>query len=107
MSRTVVVTEQAAREIEVIAEWWAHERSVEQAERWYTGIRQAITTLAEQPERCPLATEHLDFHYELREELFGVSSRPTHRIVFTIVKQTVVVLAVRHGAQDVIRPGEI
>jgi hypothetical protein len=31
---------------------------------------------------------------------FGLGSRPTHRAVFTIVNETVVVLTVRHAAQD-------
>jgi len=107
MTFTVVVTEQAAREKEDAAEWWARERFVEQAERWYAGIRHAITTLAEQPERCPRTAEDGDFSYELRELHYGLGPRPTHRAVFTIVKETVVVLAVRHGAQDRLRAGGI
>jgi plasmid stabilization system protein ParE len=107
MTYAVVITEQAAREMEDAAEWWARERSAEQAERWYSGIRQAISGLAEQPQRRPLAAENVDFSYELRELHFGLGSRPTHRAVFAIVKQTVVVLAVRHVAQDRIRPGDI
>lgn len=107
MTYAVVVTEQAAREIEESAEWWARERSIEQAERWYTGIRLAIATLAEQPERCPPAAEDGEFPYPLRELHYGLGSRPTHRAVFTIVKQTVVVLAVRHGAQDKLHPGDV
>jgi hypothetical protein len=36
---------------------------------------------------------------------YGVGSRPTHRAVFTIADDFVLVLAVRHGAQDQLRPG--
>jgi plasmid stabilization system protein ParE len=43
----------------------------------------------------------------MRELHFGVGARPTHRVIFTIVKQTVVVLAVRHAAQNVLRPEDI
>ncbi|MCE9604008.1 MAG: type II toxin-antitoxin system RelE/ParE family toxin [Planctomycetia bacterium] len=107
MTYTVVVTEQAAREMEDAATWWARERSVEQAERWYAGIRSAVSMLTEMPERCPLAAEHVDFRYALRELYYGLGSRPTHRAVFTIVKQTVIVLAVRHFAQDTLRAGDI
>jgi plasmid stabilization system protein ParE len=53
----VVTTERAAREIEDAAGWWARERSVEQAERWYQGIRAAIAGLANSPERWAIAAE--------------------------------------------------
>lgn len=107
MTYAVVVTEQAAREMEESAAWWARERSVEQAERWYAGIRAAISTLAERPERWPQAAEDGDFPYPVRELHYGVGSHPTHRAVFTIVRETVVVLTVRHGAQDRLRPGDV
>lgn len=107
MSYVVVVTEQAAHEMEEAAAWWARERSVEQAERWYAGIRQAISTLNQRPERYPTAPENSDFSYELRELHYGLGARPTHRVVFTIVKQTVIVLAVRHGAQDQLHPDDL
>ena len=35
-----------------------------------------------------------------RELHFVLGSRPTHRAVFTIVHETVVVVTVRHAAQD-------
>ncbi|MFM8539276.1 MAG: type II toxin-antitoxin system RelE/ParE family toxin [Planctomycetaceae bacterium] len=60
----------------------------------------AIASLADQPDRCPKALEDGDFPYPLRELHFGLGSRPTHRAVFTIVHETVVVLTVRHAAQD-------
>lgn len=107
MTYAVVVTEKAARELEASAQWWARERSVEQAQRWYAGIRAAIATLAEQPQRCPQAIEQEDFPYALRELYYGLSARPTHRAVFTIVKQTVVVLTVRHVAQDRLHPDDV
>jgi plasmid stabilization system protein ParE len=104
MKYSVVVTEQAAWEIEEAAAWWARERSAEQAERWYEGIRDSIGRLDEEPLRRPLSAENGDFSYELRELHYGLGSRPTHRAVFTIIGQTVVVLAVRHVAQDRILP---
>lgn len=107
MTHVVVVTEAAVREIEDAAAWWAREHSVDQAERWYSGIRQAITTLAEHPRRCATATESDDFGYELRELHYGLGARPTHRVVFTIVKETVVVLAVWQVAQERLRPGDV
>ncbi|HEY5315085.1 MAG TPA: type II toxin-antitoxin system RelE/ParE family toxin [Pirellulales bacterium] len=107
MSYTVVTTERAAREIEESATWWAQERSTEQAERWYQGIRGAIAGLATFPERCAIAPERNTLSYDLRELGFGLGMRPTHRIVFTIVGETVLVLTVRHAAQAPVRPEEI
>jgi plasmid stabilization system protein ParE len=104
MKYVVVVTEQAAYEMEESALWWAQEKSAEQASNWYDGIRQSVAALADNPEQWPLSVENADFDYPLREILYGLGSRPTHRAVFTIVKQTVVVLSVRHAAQDRLRP---
>jgi plasmid stabilization system protein ParE len=81
MTFVVVVTERAARDMEETAAWWARERSAEQAELWYAGIRRALTTLTEHPERCAVAPEQPDFAYPLRELHYGVGSRPTHRAV--------------------------
>lgn len=107
MKFRVILTEPAAAAIEESAVWWARERSVEQASRWYDGIRAAIASLDEHPERCPPAAEDDQFPYDLRELHFGLGSRPTHRVVFTIVKQHVVVLADRHAAQRYLRPRDV
>ncbi|HEY1599250.1 MAG TPA: type II toxin-antitoxin system RelE/ParE family toxin [Pirellulales bacterium] len=107
MNFTVVTTERAAREIEDAAAWWAHERSVEQAERWYQGIRAAIVGLSAMPDRCPIAAEYKSVPYEVRELHYGLGSRPTHRIVFTIVRDTVLVLTVRHEARGDLLAGDL
>jgi len=82
-------------------------RSAKQASRWYNGIRAAIASLDRFPERCALAAENDQFPYELRELYFGLGSRPTHRVVFTVAKQHVVVLAVRHTAQGRLEPKDV
>jgi plasmid stabilization system protein ParE len=99
MTYAVVTTERAAGEIEEAAAWWARERSVEQADRWYQGIRAAIAGLAASPEALPVAAEQGQFPYEIRELHYGLGSSPTHRVIFTIVRETVLVLTVRHAAQ--------
>jgi plasmid stabilization system protein ParE len=103
----VVFTQQAARELEAIAEWWAERRSVQQAARWYEGFSSKIEALCDDPDRLPLADESPDFPYELRELHFGLGSRPTHRAVYTIVSEFVVVLTIRHVAQRAIGPDDI
>ena len=42
----------------------------------------------------------MDLFFEIREMLFGVGRRKTHRAVFRIRKDRVVVYAIRHLAQD-------
>ena len=107
MNRTVVVTERAAREIEDAAVWWAHEHSVDQADRWYQGIRAAIAGLDATSERHAVAAEQKKFLYEIRELHYGLGPTPTHRVVFTTVRETVLVLTVRHTARGPIRPGDL
>jgi hypothetical protein len=38
----------------------------EAAERWFRGLIQAIYSLEELPERCPLIPEHEEFSFEIR-----------------------------------------
>lgn len=107
MSYTVVTTEKAARDIADAAAWWARERSAEQAERWYQGIRAAISSLATSPESYPFATEREVLPYDVRELHFGLGAKPTHRVIFTIVGETVLVLTVRHAARRPLQPEDL
>jgi plasmid stabilization system protein ParE len=107
MTFTVVVTDQAANDLSENVEWWSRERSEEQALRWHQGIHTAIESLAEQPERFPLAAEHDEFPYLLREMHFGLGSRPSHRILFTVAKKAVIVLTVRHASRDAVRRDDL
>ncbi len=87
--------------------WWAKNRSAEQAGRWFRGIEEAINGLVDNPWRHPVAIENDRFSHELRQLLFGLGRRPTHRILFTIRPDSVYVLAVRHVAQDAIEPDDL
>ena len=107
MTHAVVFTAQADREIEGATDWWATRRSAEQAGRWYLGLSDAIVSLTTNPERLPLADEDVDFPYELRELDFGLGSRPTHRVLFTVVRDIVIVLTIRHAARGAVRPDDI
>jgi plasmid stabilization system protein ParE len=78
-----------------------------QAARWYAGFSAAIDSLAENPDRCPLARENDLFPYELRELHDGLGSRPTHRAVFTIRPDAVVILTIRHAAQKDLTPDDL
>ena len=107
MRLPVILQREAEEQIVASARWWAKRRSVEQAERWYADILGAIDSLANQAARHPLARENDDFPYDLRQMNFGIGGRPTHRILFTVRPDAVVVLSVRHAAQDDVTPDDL
>ena len=107
MSLPVLIQPQAKQDLLAAAAWWAEHRSAEQAARWYDGFLEAIESLSDDPARHPLAPENGKFPYELRELHFGLGPRTTHRAVFTIRSEAVVVLAVRHAAQRDIVPEDL
>ena len=107
MSRRVILTEPAERELLEAAEWWARNRSVDQSTRWYEGFQDALATLRDNPDRRPLARENPKFPFELRELNYGLSSHPTHRALFTIRPDIVLVLTIRHTAQQDVTPEDI
>jgi plasmid stabilization system protein ParE len=101
VKRFIVVTSaRAERDIENAARWWASERSALQAGRWLAGLRKRIASLSKSPDRCPRAAEHAKIGSDLRELHFGLGARPTHRVIFIVRADFVLILAVRHMAQD-------
>lgn len=96
----VKITTPAKQDIVAAFQWWRDNRSAEQAKRWYRGIRKAIASLADMPERCPPSPEADLLPGSTRQLLFGIGRRHTHRIVFAIDRKTVVILRVRHASQD-------
>ena len=107
MTFEVIFTARAARELEQAAHWWAEHRSAAQAHGWYDGFFKRLVALEHNPERYPLARENGRFPYQLRQLAFGLRRRLTHRAVFTIREDRVVILAVRHAAQDDVSAEEI
>ena len=107
MSLRVVITDQAEREMQAAFDWWATHRSKRQADRWYAGFAEAVANLSENPERHGQSRERDRFAYEIRDLLFGLGSRPTHRAVFAIRGENVIVLTVRHLAQRDLSPDDI
>ena len=98
----IKITEPAKEYIQQAYEWWAKNRSAEQASAWYERVFQAIATLRSMPERCPRVPETGLSTAGVRQLLFGIGSRPTHRIVFHFDNEadTVTILRVRHHGQD-------
>ncbi|HZU37731.1 MAG TPA: type II toxin-antitoxin system RelE/ParE family toxin [Gemmataceae bacterium] len=61
---------------------------------------EALASLEENPTRCGAAPE-AEYHEGLRQLLHGKRHR-IHRVLFEIRADTVVVLRVWHGAQDLL-----
>ena len=94
----VNLTDRAERNWREAYEWYAV-RSHEVAEQWYDAMQAALDSLKHDPERSPLADENTSFPIELRQLNFGSGRRITHRILFAIRPEYVVVYAIRHVAQ--------
>jgi plasmid stabilization system protein ParE len=105
MKYDVIITSRAEQEAQATYEWWATNRSADQASRWYQEFLSESQSLATSPERCALAAENPRFPYEIRQLNFGTGSKPTHRLVFAIRLTDVVILRVRHLAHDDITLG--
>jgi plasmid stabilization system protein ParE len=100
MTYEVLTTSRGELEAQINRDWWATNRSTEQAARWYDAFVKSVLSLKQSPDRCALAPENDRIPYEVRQLNFGVGHKLTHRLVFTIRLQDVVILRVRHLAQQ-------
>ena len=99
MTYGIIVMPLAEREAQANRDWWAANRSIDQAARWYDEFANSVLSLEQNPDRCALARENDRFHHEVRQLNFGLGGKRTHRIVFTIRRDEVVILRVRHLSQ--------
>jgi plasmid stabilization system protein ParE len=83
---------------------WYAERSLDAAEKWYSGLDRAMKSLVVKPTRCPVSQEDSEqLGCEVRILLYG-KRRGVYRIVFSISDDTVTVLRILHSAQGPIKP---
>jgi plasmid stabilization system protein ParE len=103
MEYRVKITPRAGRDLSAIYDWiGAH--SSDSAHIWYRGLRDAIRTLRNNPNRCPLAPEDRTS----RQLLYG--SKPhVYRVIYRILERQkqVDVLHIRHGARQEFKTGEL
>src|SRR5207249_2633900 len=106
MPYRVSITRRALREVDAALAWLT-ERSPAAAARWHGRLLGAIDSLESNPERCPAAPEN-DWYAggEIRQLLYGRRGG-IYRILFEVRGDTVVILRVRHRAQDVLEPGDL
>ena len=107
MTLPVVILPEAEEALWTNAEWWAKTRSPEQALRWYDGFSDAILSLGDHPKRYPLARENDQFPYEVRVMNYGVSAHPTHRALYTVRPDAVVVISIRGAKQKDATPEDL
>ena len=100
MSYSVIVQPQAERDI-ADAFAFIYSEAPNAAVVWYHGLKSAILSLDAVPERCALSREGDLLGYELRQLVYGKRGG-RYRIVFRMIDSEVHILAVRHGARDVI-----
>ena len=100
MKYRVVIQPPAIQDLEGAYRWIARD-APGRAATWLDGALRVIETLDSFPARCPLAPEDDAFEQEIRQLLYG-----DYRILFTIDRDTVRVLHVRHGARRPLDTGE-
>jgi plasmid stabilization system protein ParE len=76
----------------------------EAAMEWYLGIKQAILSLEERPNRCPLARKK----DKLRHLLYGHKPH-IYRVIYRVSEKQkhVEVLRIRHGARRSLKPSDL
>jgi plasmid stabilization system protein ParE len=107
MPLDVYLASKALADIEHCRAWWAEHRSAEQAERWHVACEQAMDSLPSRATNCSRARESVNSPVELRQLAFGVGRRPTHRLVFAIRPEKIVLYRVTHLAQEDLSIDEI
>ena len=93
MKFTVRIADAAQEDLIAACQYIAR-HSPENAERWYAGMVSAIQSLAEMPERCPIAPESVAFDQTIRHMVVG-----NYRCLYVVRESTVYVLHVRQSKQ--------
>lgn len=97
MQFQVIITPSAKADIFETNTWFL-ENYPDVAESWLWGISQAITSLSEFPERCPVSLESEAFDVVVRQLFYGKKPH-TYRILFSIKDEKVYILRVRSTKQ--------
>ena len=103
MAYLVNITARAERDLALLYREINAEDS-DAALKWYRGLKEAILSLEEQPNRCPVTPEKA----QLRHLLYG--NKPhIYRVIFRVVEKQkrVDVLHIRHGARDKFKAPEV
>ena len=106
MTYRVTLSSRAELQLYTSALWWAENRSTEQSIRWLDGFQRALHGLCENPDQWPVAAESPAFPFSARQMLFGLGRTKTHRAIFEVRSDEVIVHSIRHLAQDALSTKE-
>ena len=67
MTFRVEMTAEAERDADAIWEWLLSQHAGDAGTRWFLALEEAIATLGEFPERCPVAPESAVFPFQVRQ----------------------------------------
>ena len=96
----IVFAPSSQEDLASILEWLEQEAPLEKAKEWYSSLKEQIESLSHFPKRCSLAPENgLWGDEEIRHLLF-LKYPSTYRVLFTIKKNTVKILNIRHGKRQ-------
>ncbi len=108
MSRfTVKFTERAKNDFNAACDWY-EKQSTSSVEKWIDAVGLMLDQLEHDPCRFPRANDDGILPVPLQECYFGAGHRRTHRFVYTVrPNRLVIVYAIRHLAQHTLSPGDI
>ena len=94
MSYSIEIMPQALNEIETAYRWIANNRGTEYVERWYEELNEAIESLNNFPNRCPIVPRPNPTSTVIRQ-----LKVKNYRILFSVGTSIVNIVAVRHVRQ--------
>jgi len=103
MAYVVNVTHRAERDLAFLYDEINAEHS-DAALQWYRGLKEAILSLEEHPNRCPVTPENAN----LRHLLYGHKPH-VYRVIYRVLqrRKQVDVLHIRHGARRRFKPSDV
>ena len=102
MAYRVRLTPRAQKDVEELYQWVIL-RARHQGAVWYNGLIDAIRSLTDHPQRCPISPEGMELREQIRQLLYG---RLPYRILFRIEGKKVQILHIRRGARKPWNPTE-
>lgn len=97
MSYQIFIQPTAFLEIENSYRWMCDNLNAETADQWYYQLQDAISSLQEFPNRCPLSPEASAIGREIRQ--LWVGKRRKYRVIFVVEEEVVAIIHVRHSRQ--------
>ena len=99
MSYSIEITPQALNDIEAAYRWTANNLGTEYVERWEDELNEALESLSNFPNRCPIVPRPKSASTVIRQ-----LKVKNYRILFSVGTSVVSIVAVRHVRQRSLPP---